>query len=472
MPPAVMVAAIAAMFAALTLAPALLALQAGPNSSAAPLPRLDSTSIPIDDPRALYQALNELRPDGEHVYSVQELNLRRDVVNVRLIEGKLAFFQPIAGHVTGAVFTGRGHIFATPHDRGERQSIAQFLNVPMLGQDFTRAYLRFTDETAAEIKQQLTSADANEANDPAFVETWAAVVNRLNPWHSLRVMFDLLSADPLPYFYIGMENESLGAFDVLVDARRDEQVLLGAPRIENDVRFYDTWASFKSADAPKTPIEMFSPVDYAVRTTIANNLSLEGNTTLHLKAVRAGERIVPLELSRNLAVEEVKLENGPPLVFFQNEEMSRHDILQRGNDALLAILPTPAKANEEIRMQVKYRGNVISDAGNGVQFVGEHGTWYPHVGGGDHFAMFELSFQWPKRLTLVATGVRDEMHEDGDAKIGRWHSEVPFAVAGFNLGEYKMESAGGDHPKVELYANRQLDDAILALLKKNPAGRH
>ena len=70
-----------------------------------------------DDPRALYQALNELRPDGEHVYTVQELNLRRDVVNVRLIEGKLAFFQPIAGHVTGAVFTGRGHIFATPRDR-------------------------------------------------------------------------------------------------------------------------------------------------------------------------------------------------------------------------------------------------------------------------------------------------------------------------------------------------------------------
>ena len=104
------------------------------------------------DPRALYQALNALRPDGEHVYTIHELNLRRDVVNVRLIEGKLAFFQPIDGHVTGAVFTGRGHIFATPRDRGERQSIAQFLGVPMVGQDFTRAYLRFTDDTAAEIR--------------------------------------------------------------------------------------------------------------------------------------------------------------------------------------------------------------------------------------------------------------------------------------------------------------------------------
>src|SRR5271167_1470949 len=148
--------------------------------------------------------------------------------------------------------------------------------------------------------------------------------------------------------------------------------------------------------------------------------------------------------------------------------MSRHDILQRGNDALLAVLPAPAKADEEFRLQVKYRGNVISNAGNEVEFVGEHGTWYPHVGGGDHFSLFDLSFRWPKRFTLVATGVRSELHDEGEAKTGRWRSEVPFAVAGFNLGEYKMESAGGSGPRVAMYANRQLEDAILALLEKNP----
>src|ERR1700757_3417078 len=82
------------------------------------------------DPRALYQTLNALRPDGEHVYTVHELNLRRDVVNVRLIEGKLAFFQPIDGHVTGAVFSGRGHIFATRRGGGGGTSFAQFFGEP------------------------------------------------------------------------------------------------------------------------------------------------------------------------------------------------------------------------------------------------------------------------------------------------------------------------------------------------------
>lgn len=422
------------------------------------------------DPRALYQELNALRPDGEHVYTVHELNLRRDVVNVRLIEGKLAFFQPIDGQVTGAVFSGRGHIFATPRERGERHSIAQFLGVPMVSQDFTRAYFRFTDGSAAEIGQQLGSPDEADVADPKFAESWGSIVNSLNPWNSLRVMLDLLSTDPLPYFYIGMENNDIGAFDVLVDARRNEQVLMGQSRIENGARFYDTWTSFKAQDAPKTPIEMFEPVDYAVDTTIESDLSLAGRTTLHLKALRAGERVVGLELSRSLAVEEVKLEGGGPLFYFQNEDMSRHDILERGNDALLIALPAPVSLGQEIRLEVRYRGKVISSAGNGVEFVGERGTWFAHVGGGDHFALFDLTFRWPRRFTLVATGVRTDLHDDGDVKAGRWQSRVPFAVAGFNLGEYKEETAPGDHPRVELYANKQLEDAILALLQKNPSG--
>ena len=113
--------------------PLLLTLASSRVSSASPAFQLAANDSPVQssssDPRALYQALNALRPDGEHVYTIHELNLRRDVVNVRFIEGKLAFFQPIDGRVTGAVFSGHGHIFATPRDRGERHSIAQFLGV-------------------------------------------------------------------------------------------------------------------------------------------------------------------------------------------------------------------------------------------------------------------------------------------------------------------------------------------------------
>ena len=418
------------------------------------------------EPRALYQTLNQVHPDAERVYTVHEIHLRRDIVSLELTEGKLAFLVPPGGRIAGAVFSGHGHVFATPRDRGERRSLAQFVGVPILDKTFSRAYFRFTDDTSSEIQQELEASASVPTSDPEFGQNWASAITGLNPWHSLRTMCDWLATDPLPYFYAGVDSDSSGVFDILVDSRRDEQVLLGQPHLVNGTRVYDVWASFKAADTPAKPIELFAPVDYHVDTMIADDLSLEGKTILHLKTMRTGERIVSLELSRNLAVEQIQFSDGQPLVYFQNEDLSRRDILRRGNDSLLVVLPVAPKAGEDFQLQVSYHGGVISDAGNGVEFVGEHGTWYANAGG-SRFVPFDLSFRWPKRFTLVATGTETESHEDGDGKSGRWQSGVAFAVAGFNLGEYKTETAGNGAPKIQLYANRQLEDAILERLSNN-----
>jgi peptidase M1-like protein len=440
----------------------LFAVQTPPESSL----ETRSKSLPAD-PRALYQALNEIRPDGTRVYTIRQIALRRDVVNVTLIEGKLAFLQPLDGRVTGAVFTGRGRVFATPRDRGERQALAQFLGVPMLDQGFSKIILRFTDDTVAEIQKQIDSAGVLPSNDPEFADGWATVTENLNPWHSLRILFDWLSTDPRPYFYAGIGTSVVGAFDLLVDDRRPEQVLIGQPKFSGGTRLYDIWASFAAGDSPLQPADAFAPLDYRVDTSIAEDLSLEGKTILHVKALRAGERIVPLELSRNLGVETVKTDDGLPLVHFQNEDLSRREILRRGNDSLLVVLPAGAKMGEEFRIEVTYRGSVISDSGNGVAFVGERGAWYAHTGGEERFVPFDLRFRWPRRFTLVATGTKSEAREDGDTKFARWESEVPFAVAGFNLGEYQAETAGGGRPEIKIYANRQLEDTIRERLRKS-----
>jgi len=423
-------------------------------------------SLPADA-RAIYQALNELRPDGTRVYTVHQIALRRDVVNLTFVEGKLAFLQPLDGRITGAVFTGEGRVFATPRDRGERQSLAQFLGLPMLDVGFSKVILRFTDDTAGEIQRQIDSAGARPESDPEFAAEWANVTANLNPWHSLRILFDWLSTDPRPYFYAGFASSAVGAFDVLVDDRRPEQVLIGQPRFSGGARLYDIWASFPVGSSPPNTGDAFAPLDYRVDTDIAPDLSLEGKTLLHIKALRVGERMVALELSRNLGVETVKTDDGRPLAYFQNEDLSRREILRRGNDSLLVVLPAAAKAGEEFRIEVAYRGSVISDAGNGIAFVGERGAWYAHATGEEQFVPFDLRFRWPRRYTLVATGAKSEAAEEGDTKHARWKSEVPFAVAGFNLGEYKAETAGAGRPQIEIYANSQLEDAIRERLRKN-----
>lgn len=445
----------------------IVALQPPTGPSQGQIPA--TQSIPAD-PRALYQALNALRPDPTHVYAVKSLRLRHDVINLTFDDGKLALLCPLGGRITGVVFAGRGHVIATPHDPGERRSLAQFVGVPILDQTFSRAYLRFDDATAEELEKDLQAAGDTAGDDSSFTQSWDSLFGNANPWHSLRIMEDWLAAEPIPYFQATILSDTLGPIDMLVDDRREEQVLFGQPHVTSNSESYDVWASFPAMDTPDSanaPREAFVPIDYNIDTRIADDLSLDGTTTMHLKAARGGERIVPLELSRNLAITGVKGDDGAPLIYFQNEDLSQREILRRGNDTFLAVLPAALPPGAEFHLQVSYHGNVIRDAGNGVQYVGEHQTWYAHIGGVDHFALFNFSFRWPRRFALVATGTQIDTSIDGDFKTGRWHSELPFAVAGFNLGEYKTETVATGRPRIDLYANRQLENAILAQLQQH-----
>ncbi|HTV60102.1 MAG TPA: M1 family aminopeptidase [Verrucomicrobiae bacterium] len=422
---------------------------------------------PLADPHSVYAALNALRPDGDHVFDVENLALERDVIRIRLEEGKLAFFQAIDGRVTGAVYSGQGHVIATPRDAGERRSLAQFLGLPILDQSFTTAYFRFTDATAQEMQSQLKQADADDSPDPQFAAEWSNIVADMNPGHSVRILEDLLSKNPLPYFSATLAGGPNGPIELMVDARRAEQVLIGQPLKTNGESFFDVWASFPATNAGDTgplpaPVT-FQPVDYQVDTTIAPDLSLTGATAVHLRAARAGERVVALELSKDLVVEKVT-EEKKPLAFFQNENLSARQIQQKGNNFVFVVLPDAVTPGENVNIDVSYHGSVIKDAGNGVYFVGYRGAWYAHAPDLRFFTPLDLTFHWPRRLTLVATGVEGKAADDGDVRTARWLSEKPFAVAGFNLGDYTSETQGKS-PVVRIYANQELDAQIAARLR-------
>jgi hypothetical protein len=433
------------------------------SSQPAATPQASATATIPTDPRALYEALNALRPDGARVYNVKDLTLRRDVVSFTFTAGKLAFLEPLGGRITGAVFSGRGRVIATPHERGERRSLAQFIGVPILDQPFSDAYIRFTDDTAAELQHQLAQDGVEPVNDPDFTAHWNPLAAGLAPTHSLRTMVECLAAEPVPYFYILLQTDTAGPVEIALDYRREEQVTIGQPRVTEGARSYDVWASFRAEKSPSTHTEAFVPLDYRVDSTIAEDLSLQGKTTLHLRAGRTGDRVVAVELSRQLTVDGIQGEDGQALPYFQNEELSRRDAARRGNDFILAVLPAGKPAGADFHLQISYHGAVIGDAGNGAYFVGERGAWYAHIGG-EHFTPFDLTFHWPKRLTLVATGNESDAREDAETKSGRWQSQTPSPNSGFNLSQYQMASIAGP-PKIQVYANKELEDAIMARLQ-------
>ncbi|MBZ5541343.1 MAG: hypothetical protein LAN61_12580 [Acidobacteriia bacterium] len=410
-------------------------------------------------PREIYEALNRVRVDEQAVYPVQHLELRRGDVRLAFDEGTLAFLTPCNGHITGAVFSGRGHALAAPRDPVEKQQLARFLGRPVLDEEFRTAYLRFTDETAEELQKQLRETRAAAAENREYAAQWNTIAGPMNPPHALRILADWIAEEPRPYFYAALEGLRTGAFEVVLDARREETLTMGQMHAADGANLYDVWAAYRpGGNAPPAPA--FRALRYAIETAVLPDHSLEGTATIAVRAERGGERLLAFELSRNLAAESVSGAGGEELDFFQNEGLNKQERSQRGNDALYVALPRAARRGEEFALRVRYRGRVISDAGNGVLYVGERGSWYPHLGGADSFADYELTLRWPRRLRLVATGTKLEEHEEGEFRVGRWRTEKPVSVAGFNLGEYASTSLDSGAYAVEVYANRQLEEAL------------
>src|SRR5262249_43190719 len=147
-------------------------------------------------PHELYDAINALTVDSSQVYHLapeNRIELRRGDALISLDEGTLAFFSPLDGRVTGAVFSGRGHVLAAPREPVDKQQMGRFLGAPVLDESIASTYFRFTDGTAEELFSQFRKAKLSAQTDTSFVSHWEATLGRINPLYTLRILVDLLS---------------------------------------------------------------------------------------------------------------------------------------------------------------------------------------------------------------------------------------------------------------------------------------
>jgi hypothetical protein len=418
-------------------------------------------------PRELLAALNRVQVDPAAIYKVDSssrLELRRGDAKLLFEEGYLGFFTSLDGQVTGAVFSGRGHILAIPRDPVEKQQLAHFLGAPMIDQDFSSGYLRFTDDTASELRGDLQRAHIEPQANNAFIDGWQASVLSRNSAHSFRILLESYSKTPHPYFTATLGGVSQGSFDFVFDQDRDEPQLFGQSRKAGGLDYYDVWSSYCPPGIRPPPVA-FHALSYRIETTIHLDNSINGISTIHVRAAQSGERLIPFQFSRLLNIEAVTL-GTESLSSFPDSSSTPEERAASGNDLLYVLLPHPASAGDDIELTFRYHGNVIRNAGNGVLFVGARESWYPHLGDTASFSSYDLTFHWPRKLRLAATGTKIDEHEDGDTRTGHWRTEKPASVAGFNLGEYAFASLADSGYSVDVYANRQLEQALLSRLRQ------
>ncbi len=419
---------------------------------------------PETDPRRLLRQLDSATLDPQQVYFLHDAAISRQGVQIYFNRGFIGFFKPVAGQVTGALFSGEGEVLVRPPFVAERQSMKFFTGAPILEEQFTTLYMRFTDGTARELRGQAQTIDPQATEQPGnFAEDATPLLERLNPAFSLRIFEDLTGDRAKPYFHARVQGVHLGVFEINVDARLLEPVTVAAVRTRNGITYQNVWCSFRSGGSFSKRLPPYEPparvLSYRIDTRIQPDDSLKGRAELQLVSQSGTDRAMGFDLSHRLQVTSVKDESGKDLVVFQNPYLKQSQALRFGTNWLMVVLPAPHPVGRKFTLTFSYQGDVIAAAGNDLLYVGAHESWYPNLGM-KMGANYDLTFHYPDRLTLVATGRRVEESHSRGWKEDRWVSDGPFPIAGFNLGVYNSRTLKQERITIEAYATHEAETAL------------
>lgn len=425
--------------------------------------------------------------DPEECYHVRDLRFSREDLRLYLTEGYVVFSRPVEGAPVSAVFSaidvegGDAEILLLPPTRSERRALASFADTPNLDEHFYSAAFIFTDDTYAELMKQIR-ARGELRRDPvrgaAIALKWDQVLRNFITSFQTRVVTDLLGGDrSRGFFHAALGCQKLGNLDVHFDPLAHEQITLGRVGYRLDQAFFDVLTRFPARSYRNQTKTLPGPdlqiPAYRIDASLDEKFHLRVTTVATVIPTAASRYALPFDISSQMHVTAVKV-NGEPAEVFQ--PVSLRSGLMRGdlNETFLVRPAAPLEPGREIEVEFQHEGDVISDAGNRVYFVGARGAWYPNLR--TEFSRFDLTFRYPKDLDLVATGKTIEDKTDGEWRITQRRTENPVRVAGFNLGHYERYSVTRDGVTIEVFANRQVETALerprqVVVIPPAPPGR-
>jgi hypothetical protein len=404
-----------------------------------------------------YQALRNLGLSGEAV-SVNNLELKRDRGTFHLHSGTVCFVAPVAGKVTGAVFSGDGNFVLDP-PAGERPMLKLLTKEDEFSENFSQMVLRFTDSTYDDIKKSgsvvTSGCDAGLLKDSQHTTR-----HKLKTNLESRILEDVLSTEPGGLFIAFIHGKRYNGQELFtIDPHEGRDQVDFSTYDENKL---GDWASFSmSGEYKKGARGQPIRIDHQqLETTLEKNANLIGKAKTTFTVRLDGLRVVPLDLFRTLRVRSVTSADGQALPFIQED---------KNDDAEFAVIvPKALAADEQVTIATEYEGKeAVTNEGGGNYFPVARENWYPNNPGSSfgEYATYDMTFRIPKGMQIAATGERVSEKEEGGQNVTVWKSEVPQTVAGFSFGRFKVEEAKLEKPEYDVlsFANQEAPSWVQGL---------
>lgn len=426
-------------------------------------------SVRAAEPSAaeISKTIRQAALDPDSCYRVRDLNFTKEDIKFYLTDGYLIFAQPVFGRRMFAVFRGDvdggdAEVLLMPPHRSERRSLASFAESPNLDEHFKAALFLFSDGSGEELYKQAAESGHKTLDMGALLkDQWTSLARNISGGFDVRFVQDLLSPDPSSgIFFAAISGNSVGNFEIAHDPWNREQIVVGQYTTVGSAPQFDIWTSFESKSIragrrapPKAP---FTLTDYRIEASL--------DTALHMQAVTRAKlsNTVPLRAFGLLVSDKVRIASatidGKPVEVYDRESTRDRAIRGGGNVTFVLVTSEALPAGGSHQVEMHHEGDVVVPAGNEVYYVASRGNWYPRAG--STFSDYDLTFRYPKNLTLVATGESVEDRIDGEYRISRHKTSEPVRVAGFNLGQYREVKLARAGYSIEVFANKALETTL------------
>jgi len=108
--------------------------------------------------------------DPDRSARLQNVQIKRDRLNITLIDGVIQFAKEVNGVVLGAVFHGKGRVLVDPPNPIEAQQLRLFTKQDKLDMTFTAATFSFTDGLLDEVARQVKWQTSGSSSDDLYAK--------------------------------------------------------------------------------------------------------------------------------------------------------------------------------------------------------------------------------------------------------------------------------------------------------------
>lgn len=428
----------------------------------------DVSAGSIDQYEARYDSLVNPNLDSCARLSVDGLAFECDRARFELSSGDIYFFPTVSGKVYGCIFSGSGRITLDPPTPIEKFSLKKHLDCESLDVSFSR-FRMMASPDLIETFFDMQSAEKAEPSG-ALKSFWKKTRNGTRKQEI-----------NLEAFVLGQFDGQVGEFlwiDMEMDKRRlafvyDESdtepvqlyrrasgayggyldLVLSAFPMEH----YESGKSWKHRD----PVKYTEPLSYDIEALVTGRAHLRCKADLRFVSKVDSLGFLYASIYNKTDVDSVLDHLGRRLFVSKIDDEYGFSVL----------LHDKLSADDTASLTFYYHSNdIIEKTSWGDFYISSQTRWYPTIESNCP-TMYDVEYQYPDHLLLIAVGEMVADSVTGDTRYSRWVTPQPERYVSFNYGQFDTLVLRDENiPAVKVFRGKEHTGDLLGPDMKEKVG--